>query len=178
MHWVRIAILAALAITLAACMPAKPASPMATATRARIVGAPNADLMSVEHDGRVHATSISKSGAEVPYPVTDGGWLTDKEFREVLSAVHFTKPPDAIAGCCFPRHAVLFYDAHGHYLGYLSICFECGCADMWPYNPPRKDESWIDWDGEVFERIVTAHKLTPIAPSIKESSIPPAIAGG
>jgi hypothetical protein len=101
---------------------------------------------------------------EVRMPVKDGGLLTPPEMTALRAAVHFTRPPDEMVACCEPRHAFLFYDKNGRYLGYLMVCFECGCARMEPFLPADEKHSWIDWDGKAIEAIVVAHQLTPLVP--------------
>ena len=134
------------------------------AASVRVYGAPTAFNVVVDHEGRVTATGPSKdnSGAE-EYPVKDGGLLSPVEASKLKAAVRFTRPPDVIFRCCVPRHAFLFYDRSGRYLGYLKVCFECTCAEMEPFHPPNPARNWISWNYENVKQIVIAHGLGPIA---------------
>ncbi|HLI67978.1 MAG TPA: hypothetical protein VKU90_16555 [Caulobacteraceae bacterium] len=101
---------------------------------------------------------------DVAVPVKDGGLLTPREMAALRAAVQFTRPPDMMLACCEPRHAFLFYDKSGRYLGFLMVCFECGCAVMEPFHPADEEHSWIAWNPEAVKAIVVAHQLAPLVP--------------
>ena len=85
--------------------------------------------------------------------------LSQDEIAALRRAVVWVKPPDAIAGCCIPRHQFRFYDAQHHQLGQLEVCFECLCAHIVGEAPPRPDLDWVDWDVSSVDAIITAHNL-------------------
>lgn len=85
--------------------------------------------------------------------------LTEVEAATLRAAVRDVPPPDAIAACCVPRHAFVFYDASGARLGVLDVCFECICANIRDgarLDRPR-DVRWLEWDEAAIAAIVTAH---------------------
>jgi hypothetical protein len=133
------------------------------AVRVRTLGAPTADTMSLDKSGRMTAVQIVDKNA-VEAPIVDGGWLSDSEIADLRKAVRITEPPINMAGCCFPRHAFLFYDRSGRYLGHLDVCFECGCARIEPDPPSSRKLNWISWDSRVLTRLVMAHHLGPLTP--------------
>ncbi|MDR3512220.1 MAG: hypothetical protein P4L73_11340 [Caulobacteraceae bacterium] len=159
-----IAFMALMAIGLLGCS-AKPAPEVLfpNATQVEVYGAPAASSITVDRQGHVRASGLSKDHTrEEAYPATNGGRLTPLEISTLRATVHFTHPPNEVAACCVPRHAFLFFDRSGRYLGYLKVCFECGCAEMEPFRPPSRERNWISWDYRIVRQIVVAHGLTPI----------------
>jgi hypothetical protein len=135
------------------------------AAKVRVVGAPGSFELAVDQSGQVTAKGPSKDGGDPDaYPVKDGGMLSPAEVSRLRASVRFTRPPKIVLRCCLPRHAFLFYDRSGRYLGYLKVCFECACAEMEPFNPPDKDRNWISWNYERVKKIALAHDLGPIKP--------------
>lgn len=142
---------------------AGPESLFPSAAKVRVFAGPAAWAINIDRQG--HATANGPSPDDdraVTVPARDGGWLTPAEIVTLKASVRFTRPPDAMGACCIPRHAFLFYDNAGRYLGHLRVCFECGCAAMEPFRPPSKDRTWIDWNYEALKRIVVAHGLPPV----------------
>ena len=166
MRNIAVAIVASVVLGLfAGAASASPKMLFPSAATVRVYGASlTAFSVVVDHEGRVTASGPSKdnSGAE-EYPVKDGGLLSPAEVSKLRAAVRFTRPPDLIFRCCIPRHAFLFYDKSGRYLGYLKVCFECTCAEMEPFHPPSPTLNWISWNYESLKRIVIAHGLGPTA---------------
>lgn len=135
------------------------------ASRARVFGAPRSIGIEVDQTHRVLAEYIAPDGRTVTTSqVADGGWLTQAEFDQLRSVVTPAGAPQPTAACCSPRHAFLFYDASGRYLGYLTVCFECGCAHIRPVDASRDPPGDIHWDAKALARIVLAHHLGPTVP--------------
>ncbi len=159
--WIQCALLLAVVSALTSCSNHPPPYRLfPVAVKVHVYGAPSSDLMDVDKSGHVSA-----QGSAGNIPVTDGGWLTPSEIAELRDSIHFTRTPDSVAACCIPRHAFLFYDATGHYLGYLDVCFECGCADIFPQPPRNGQLNWIDWNRQVIGKIVEDHHLGPLEPA-------------
>jgi len=151
-------------LMLAACSVAPTTSLFPTATEVRVLGSPKSFDVHTDKDGRVTASGTLPNGQATrdSFPVIDGGKLTAREIASLRSAIGFTHPPSSIVGCCLPRHAFLFYDSAGHFVGSLEVCFECGCAHMQPFRPAGPDRSWITWKEDVVKQIVVNHNLTPL----------------
>ena len=128
------------------------------AAKIHVYGAPAAMEVRVDRAGQVRALAFTHMA------VTDGGWLTATERAELRQAIRITHPPDGIAMCCFPRHTFLFYDATSHYLGHLDVCFECGCAQIFPLPPTNRQLNWINWNRQMVGQIVESHHLGPLKP--------------
>ena len=160
--------LALIVLCLGSCSlgPQSPAPWLNRATKVRAYASPNAYSLTVDGAGRMAASgqSADQKRGDVPYPVADGGWLSPVEVRELKAGLSFGSPPEAVAACCSPRHAFLFYGEGGQYLGSLTVCFECGCATMLPRPVAKSGANYLYWNYDVFRRIVTAHHLTPIVP--------------
>lgn len=133
------------------------------AAKVRVYGGPTSIDIAVRA-GRVLEQNLSKNGRSRETPAIDGGWLTPDEVDQLRRAVSLETPGDTItvAACCFPRHAFLFYDAKGRYLGFLTVCFECGCAEIRPFK--QDDSHEIHWDRSAVAAIVLAHHLGPLVP--------------
>ena len=87
--------------------------------------------------------------------------LTTSELHSIQDGLNYKKPPDAIAACCVPRHAFLFYDKAHKFLGSITVCFECGCATIDGQMPkPPANMEWLDWDETRFAHIIEAHGQT------------------
>jgi hypothetical protein len=132
----------------------------------RVVGAPNAERLFVDHNGHVRAQRWTDAHERVGVPITDGGRLTANEAASLTTAVGVEPPNPAggeviVSACCDPRHAFLFYDSGDRFLGYLSVCFECGCTNLWPAAGADSEPSW---DEKAVGSIVLAHRLGPLAP--------------
>ena len=150
------------------------------ATQIHAYASPTSIEMHVDKQGGLRAGAVSQDGAKIiPAPIVDGGLLTPVETRQLRAAISLSKTPASTVACCSPRHAFLFYDRAGKYLGFVSICFECGCVEMWPYSPPRPnfplslikhDPAYLNWDRSAIRRIVEAHHLTPLVPPRPETA--------
>ena len=159
-------VLALVVLCLASCS-SRPSSSdpwLSRATRVRAYASPNAGSLTVDGDGHMAASGASAdNSAVVAYPIKDGGWLSAVEVRDLKAGLSFGAPPAAFAACCAPRHAFLFYDDEGRYLGSLTVCFECGCTTMSPHYAPSDPKTpYLHWKTEVFSRIVLAHHLGPL----------------
>jgi len=135
-------------------------TPFPSAVAVRVYGAPEAEDIEVTGE-KVSGESarVSSNGVTAPYatPVRDGGWLTPGEVVELKSAVGGLQPLHKLAHCCDPRHAFLFYDASRRYLGYVTVCFECGCAQA---GAPGTDEAEdVSWNESTIAKIAAAHGL-------------------
>lgn len=88
-----------------------------------------------------------------------GFLLTADEVRLLRDAVKETPPPPAEVACCIPRHAFVFLGRDGKRLGALTVCFECGCADIAEGERLQRHRAlqWLDWDEKVIGDIVRAH---------------------
>lgn len=89
----------------------------------------------------------------------DGGALSAQEIALLRKSVYYAPPPPSIALCCIPRHAFRFYRAGHRFLGALEICFQCGCAHIYPSENHNRLLRWIGWDEKALGRIVEAHHL-------------------
>jgi len=95
-------------------------------------------------------TKISARGGEE---------LSAKDIELLRRSVFYAPPPPAMAACCIPRHGFVFYDSSGKYLGYLKVCYQCGCAIIYPDAPPDPSLSWVVWDHGAIQKILEAHHL-------------------
>ena len=144
-------------LTVSGCA-AKPQAifPDAVAVRAYAAGGP----VHVGNDGTVTAFKPSPDGkSAVTVPPAGGDYLTAEEIASLRSAISFSKPPEMSTACCIPRHAFVFYDRDNRYLGYLLVCFQCGCAEMKPMPATDPDQSYINWDQARVHQILEAHRL-------------------
>lgn len=134
-----------------------------SAAKVRVYGAPTSIEMEVDKTGAVKAWGLPARGSvkDRPVPVLDGGWLSPSEIAALRGAVRLTRDPPPLAACCSPRHAFLFYDRAGRYVGVFEACFECGCTHVYP-RPPGVDTGDIVWDQDAIRRIVEAHRLGPV----------------
>jgi hypothetical protein len=103
--------------------------------------------------------SISPTGQPTTKVITTGGVkLTAAETIKLRSAFNWSTPPFAMDACCIPRHAFSFYDREAKFLGSISVCFECSCAESNGLTAPP-DMTWIEWDRAKLAEIVEAHGL-------------------
>jgi hypothetical protein len=89
-----------------------------------------------------------------------GGQLTSDELQILRQSVFYSIPLSSFVMCRTPRHAFVFYDVTGKYLGYLKVCFECGCAELSNEAAPKPGWNYLLWDRAALRRIVTDHNLT------------------
>jgi hypothetical protein len=150
----------ALAITLVAAAGCEAPSRVLfpTAAKVRVYGAPYPLVIKIDKAGHLSSSSSSQNSGKI----LDGGWLEKQEIFQLRTSISFNKWPGHVASCCYPRHAFLFYDESGQYLGHLTICFQCGCANMSPFKQGRDGKNWIDWRRDLVARIVLAHNLGPL----------------
>lgn len=131
----------------------------ASAARVRVYQG-NSDLK-ISGKGNVTTHQYTPNAHDYPeVPAKSGGFLSSAEIKTLRKSVFYTLPPPAIAACCIPRHAFLFYDKAGKYLGYLEVCYECGCAQISPEAARDPKLDWIDWDAVALRKIIEAHRLT------------------
>jgi hypothetical protein len=135
-----------------------PANLFPEATQVKVFGSED-DSFRVDGAGRVTMGVRGPDGGARKAPALGGESLTEAEVAALRAAVRYTKPPEEAEACCIPRHAFLFYGKDGRYLGYLEVCFECGCAEMEPFHLPDRRLNWIAWDHAVIARIIRAHHL-------------------
>jgi hypothetical protein len=95
-------------------------------------------------------------------PATDGGALSADEIALLRRSIRIDAEPHAMAMCCTPRHAFMFHDGRHRAIGYLDVCFECGCAHVYPPPGSLASFSLLNWDREALTRIVEAHHLPPL----------------
>ncbi|EGF91574.1 hypothetical protein ABI_29910 [Asticcacaulis biprosthecium C19] len=127
---------------LAGCGKPLASGPFAQASEVRLYI--NEGMIDVASDGKLNDGSFPAGGIA----------LTAVEFADLRKAAGFTTWKSG-PKCCIPRHAFVFYDDVGKYLGSLEVCFECGCSFLdGGLQPPF---SQVKWDEAVFERIVKAH---------------------
>jgi hypothetical protein len=87
-----------------------------------------------------------------------GAKLTIAEIGVLGRSFMWSTPPMSVAACCVPRHAFAFYDSANRFLGSISVCFECSCAQSNGLTAPP-DMTWIEWDRAKLAEIVVAHGL-------------------
>lgn len=119
------------------------------------------DTIEVDADGKVFdaSSAYQPAGKHIRQKAKSGGALTPEEIITLRRSVFYAPPPATVAGCCFPRHAFTFYDKKGNFLGYLTVCFECGCAFIEPASFPSPSLDNVEWDRNRIGSIVTAHRL-------------------
>ncbi|ESQ91193.1 hypothetical protein ABAC460_06420 [Asticcacaulis sp. AC460] len=108
------------------------------------------DMIRVDDKGQVNEGSFPEGG--IAMAPADIGELNGP-------ALTYIVPPEMVEayGCCFPRHAFLFYDKSGRFLGSIAVCFECHCVMTTRFPKPLKGKDWLVWDEAIFKRIITAH---------------------
>lgn len=101
---------------------------------------------------------VSEQGkvADKSYPA-DGILLTAQEMHKVQNALYFVPAPEVVAACCIPRHAFLFYDKSHRYIGSISVCFECGCANVDGESINIPSDRDVGWDEIAIARVIEAH---------------------
>ncbi|MEJ0062718.1 MAG: hypothetical protein WDO70_05830 [Alphaproteobacteria bacterium] len=111
-------------------------------------------------DGTVLKAALTdKEKPKNDLPPMEGGSLTPYEIEVLRHSVFYAPMPTWSAACCIPRHAFLFYDKDGQYLGHLKVCFQCSCAELKPYSPPDSKLTHIEWNYTALQKIVENHKL-------------------
>src|SRR5262249_30806493 len=111
----------------------------------------SSNALSVSEDGVVSAADGAK--------VLAGQSLTGTEIATLRRSVFYSPPPPAIAACCIPRHAFVFYRSDGNYIGVVEVCFECDCAIIAPAPVHDPKLSRIVWNREPIREILQAHGL-------------------
>ena len=106
--------------------------------------------ITVAADGTVGDGAEAAEGGEA---------LTAAELAVLRRSFFLVPPPPAVAACCIPRHAFVFFDAAGHYLGNVRVCFQCGCALFDPALPAVEGRTWVAWDEAAIRRILETHHL-------------------
>lgn len=103
----------------------------------------------VYHDLSIEIDAQGRANEEAWAPVT----LSPAHARSLRRALVWTVPPAGHAICCVPRHAFLFHDAEGRFLGSVTICIRCGC---WRTNGLEHPEGldWLRWDARAIGRIL------------------------
>jgi hypothetical protein len=103
---------------------------------------------------------ISRKGAlrEGTFP-QGGAILSAGEVAQLRHAVFYAPAPKRETLCCIPRHAFVFTDAHGKFLGDLEVCYECGCARIAPLSAPNARLRTVMWDETRIAKIIAAHHL-------------------
>lgn len=155
---------------LSACIAPPTTSLFPSSVKVHVYGAPRTAAIRVDKAGHVSVsgltacatTDLSSCPPLAANAFTDGGWLSGQEMASLRTSVRFGKPPDDIAACFVPRHAFLFYDASDRYLGFLTVCFECGGAEVNPFKAAGPDRSWVYWNYDAVKRIVLTHHLGPL----------------
>lgn len=129
-----------------------------TATRVRVY---QGDFgIQISDGGKASTQKYDSDADKMPdVPAKGGEYLTAAEIKVLRDSVFYTLSPPAIASCCIPRHGFLFYDKAGKYLGYLKVCYECGCAEISSHSPHDKALDWIEWDAAALRKIIEAHHL-------------------
>lgn len=125
------------------------------ATTVRLYGSPQ--VLDVDAAGHVTAAVRDPAGRHTSTTLAPAGDLTAEEIGTLRGSVRFE--PHDVAACFLPRHAFLFYDQAGRYLGHLSVCFECGGAEMKPEPVASGGSDAIVWDRHAIATIVTRHGL-------------------
>lgn len=120
-------------------------TPFPTATSVRLYA--HKDAIGIE-DGIIPKGSFPKGGA----------LLTAEEVDIVHASFKWSTPPMMVAACCIPRHAFTFYDSGNRYLGSISVCYECSCANVDGIAAP-KDLEWVEWDAEALAKVIHAHGI-------------------
>ncbi len=130
------------------------------ATEVRVFG--GVDFIHQGAGGAVVGTKLENGKLRNDAPAVDGGVLTAEEIALLRRSVDTGPEPKSAKLCCTPRHAFLFFDRNHRQIGYLEVCFQCGCARI--YLPPGSLHSFADlgWDHEALTRIVEAHRLPPL----------------
>jgi hypothetical protein len=128
--------------------------PDATLVRVYVVQDPM-HVPFVDRHGHVAEDMPADKNADVtPQPGLGG------EAR-LRTAVHYGPEPEMEAACCIPRTAFTFFDAKGKFLGYLKLCFLCGCAIMSPDDAPDNKRTHLYWDRAIVRPIIENHHLKP-----------------
>jgi hypothetical protein len=120
-------------------------TPFPTSTSVRLYA--HEDAIGIK-DGKIPEGSFPKGGAR----------LTPEEIGVVQASFKWSTPPMIVDACCVPRHAFAFYDSNNRYLGSISVCYECTCANADGVTAP-KDLEWIEWDAAALAKVIHAHGL-------------------
>jgi hypothetical protein len=107
----------------------------------------------------VRAFAWSYGPNDIEQVVPEGVVLTAADIAELRTAIYWTTAPEAIVGCCIPRHEFKFYDAARQELGSVEVCFECHCANISGEAASNPEHPWLDWNEGPVARILRRHKL-------------------
>lgn len=153
----------AILVVLCGCAPAPQSAPIALfpdATEVRVFG--GVDFIHQKGDGTIVGYRFVGRAVDKDVPATDGGLLSRDEIALLRKSFDAQAAPPLLAMCCTPRHAFVFYDDRHRQIGYLEICFECGCADLSPRPARNPSLPYLNWDRKALTRIVDAHHLPPL----------------
>ena len=115
-------------------------------------------------DGTATTSRVLPNGRTEETKADGGEALSPAEIKILRNSVFYAPPPPAIPACCLPRHGFVFFDAAGHYVGNLKVCFQCGCAVLDPAPPHDPSQNWLVWDKDAIRRILEAHHLPIVVP--------------
>ncbi|HLY54508.1 MAG TPA: hypothetical protein VKS60_03055 [Stellaceae bacterium] len=121
--------------------------------------------LQIGNDGAVTMSQRLPDGRTEKTKADGGETLNPAEIAVLRKSVFYAPPPPVAAACCLPRHGFVFFDAAGRYLGYLKVCFQCGCAELDPAPPHDPAKNWLVWDKDAIRRILEAHHLPVAAPA-------------
>ena len=115
--------------------------------------------ISVTAQGAVQATARRNGQIDDHARPIGGVVLTQAEIAILRQAVFYSQPPKFVSACCIPRHAFVFFDGAGTYLGYLKLCFQCGCAETSNPAAPPPGLPYLAWNAHAIGQIVRAHNI-------------------
>jgi hypothetical protein len=153
----KLSLVVVLAGFVASCGPRVPAPLFPGATEVRIFAADVPPM--IDRAGHVSAQDNRSGPGDPPSILKGGDLLTPQEVTLLRKSVFYTRPPQAIAACCVPRHLFVFYGPNHAFLGDLRVCFQCGCAEIEPSSPASRELNWVTWDEGAVRKIVRTHHL-------------------
>lgn len=104
---------------------------------------------------RLFVTRPYEEGMKEDFQEPEGRLLTAEDRRAVEGNFRIVTvwdmDPNATAAACFvPHHFVRYYDASGHQIGELQVCFCCHAVraspDIVTRPPPGADDIFLDFD--------------------------------
>ncbi len=104
--------------------------------------------------------SAGFSDAPESLPPGSGTDLTAHEVEKLRDSVWYTTRPNLYIACYSPRHAFVFYDDAGKYLGYLRVCYQCVGADIAPSEAPSAEKHYVMWDEGAIAQLIEAHQFS------------------